>query len=288
MMLAPIQLGATVVYMARFSAVGALNAIKEHAVSLLFGVPSMFGAIYHLKNASADDFKSIYAIISGGEPLSATLREAFYQRFQTRLYEGYGLTETSPVVALNVPQSFRPGSVGKAVPGAIIQITDDDGKALPIDQSGEIWLKGPMIMKGYNNLPEETAQALTPDGFFRTGDLGKIDPDGFLHITGRIKELIIVAGEKASPREIEDVILKHPAVKEAAVVGKKDPGRGEIVVAFVTAKENQIIKSDEVRDFCRTQGLVPWKCPREVYVLDELPHSPTGKVLKRVLSERLV
>jgi long-chain acyl-CoA synthetase len=287
MMLAPIQLGATVIYTARFSAVGTLNAIKEHGVSLMFGVPSMYGAIAHLKNAGPEDFKSIYAIISGGEPLPAPLREGFKQRFGVPIYEGYGLTETSPVVALNTPQENKPGSVGKLVPGAEARITDDDGNALPQGQMGEIWLKGSMIMKGYYNLPAETAATLTADGYFKTGDIGHLDADGFLHITGRKKDLIIVAGEKASPREIEETLMRHPTVQEAAVIGKKDPGRGEVVVAFIVAREGQTPKADELRDFCRSQGLAQWKCPREVMMVTDLPRSPTGKVLKRELSARI-
>ncbi len=287
MMLAPIQLGATIIYLARFSAVAALNAVREHGVSLMFGVPSMFGAIAHLKNASAEDFKSIYAMISGAEPLPVSLREGFKQRFGVTLYEGYGLTETSPVVTLNVPHDNRPGSVGRAVPGAEIKIVGDDGKPAAVEQSGEIWLKGPMVMKGYHNLPKETAEALTADGYFKTGDLGKVEADGVLHITGRKKELIIVAGEKAVPREIEDVLLKHPAVAEAAVVGKKDASRGEVVVAFVIAKEGQTIKPEELRDFARGEGLMQWKVPREITVVEDLPRSPTGKVLKRVLAEQV-
>jgi long-chain acyl-CoA synthetase len=128
---------------------------------------------------------------------------------------------------------------------------------------------------------------LTPDGFFKTGDLGTIDADGFLHITGRKKEMIIVSGEKASPREIEDTLLRHPAVADAAVLGKKDPARGEIVVAFVIPKEGQTIAPDQLRDFCRDQGLAQWKCPREVRIVPDMPRSPTGKVLKRVLAEQL-
>jgi long-chain acyl-CoA synthetase len=287
MMLAPLQLGCTVIYIARFSAVATLNAIREHKVSLLFGVPSMFAAIAHLKNAGPDDFKSIYAMISGGEPLPRTLYDNFLQRFNVKIYEGFGLTETSPVVTLNVPQENRIGSVGKAVPGAIIKIVDENSAALPANQTGEVWLKGPMIMKGYHNLPSETAAALTADGFFKTGDLGKIDSDGFLHITGRKKEMIIIAGEKASPREIEDVLLRHPAVADAAVLGKKDPSRGEAVVAFVILKQGEQTTPEQLRDFCREQGLAQWKVPREISIVPDLPRSPTGKVLKRVLAEQL-
>jgi long-chain acyl-CoA synthetase len=143
-----------------------------------------------------------------------------------------------------------------------------------------------MIMKGYNNLPDETLAVLTPDGYFKTGDLGMFDADGFLHITGRKKDMIIVAGEKAFPREIEEVISRHPAVAEAAVVGKKDPQRGEVVVAFVIAKEGQTVQPDELRDFARTNGLAQWKVPREVFVVTDLPRNPTGKVLKRELVQR--
>jgi long-chain acyl-CoA synthetase len=287
MMLAPIQLGAPVIYMSRFSAVGAVQHIRERGVSLMFGVPSMFGAMLHLKNASADDFKSIYAMISGGEPLSSPIRDGFRDRFKVNLLEGFGLTETSPVVALNVPQDFRVGSVGKPLPGVTVKVVDENNNPLPQGQQGEVWLKGPMVMTGYHNLPDATAEALTADGYFKTGDLGHVDQDGFLFITGRKKDLIIVAGEKASPREIEEAILKNASVGDAAVVGKKDPGRGEVVVAFVTAKEGQTVTAEQVKETCRQHGLPQWKIPREVHVVPDLPRSPTGKVLKRVLAEQL-
>jgi long-chain acyl-CoA synthetase len=283
MMLAPVQLGAKIIYMARFSAPGAVEAIKKHEVSLVFGVPSMFGAIARLKSATPDDFQSIYAMICGGEPLNPVLREQFKARFGVDLLEGYGLTETSPVVALNTPAEHRPGSVGKTLPGVEVKIAGEDGQALPVGQDGEIWLRGPMVMTGYYQLPQATAESLTIDGFFKTGDIGKLDTDGYLYITGRKKEMIIVSGEKAVPREIEEVLMRHPAVAEAAVVGKKDPSRGEVVVAFVQLKEDQTAQENELRDFCRQQGLVAWKCPREVTILTDLPRSPTGKVLKRLL-----
>ena len=287
MMIAPVQLGAQVVYLARFSPVGALNAIREHKASLMFGTPSMYGAMLRLKDARPEDFRDMYALISGGEPLPATLREAWRQRFGVPLLEGYGLTETSPVVALNTPQVQKPGSVGKPLPNTHIRITDDQGQALPIGQIGEVWVKGPMVMKGYHNLPDETSNVLTADGYFKTGDLGKFDEEGFLFITGRKKDMIIVSGEKAYPREIEDVLMRHPSVAEAAVVGKKDPGRGEVVVAFVTAREGQSPKPDELREFSRSQGLAQWKVPREVHVVPEMPRSPTGKILKRELAQTL-
>ena len=287
MMLAPIQLGATIIYIARFSPVATLNAIREHKASIVFGIPSMFAALARLKDAKPDDFSHIYAMISGAEPLPTAVREAVKQRFNIPIYEGYGLSETSPVVSLNVPHNNRPGSVGQMVPRAEAKIVDDEGKTLPTDQIGEIWLKGPMIMKGYHNLPNETAAVLTADGYFKTGDLGKVDSDGYLHITGRKKDMIIVAGEKAFPREIEEILMQHESIAEAAVVGKKDPQRGEVVVAFVIPKEGQTVKPDELREFARTHNLAQWKIPREIFIVTELPRNPTGKVLKRELVEKL-
>ncbi len=284
MMLAPIQLGSSIVYMGRFSPVGTLNAIREHSISLMGGVPSMFAAMLRLKDASADDFKSIYAMICGAEPLPGTLREAFRARFGVELLEAYGMTETSLAIAANTPQKHKPGSVGTAIPGMEISIVDEAGNLVPQGQEGEIRVRGPMIMKGYNNLPAETAAVLTADGYFKTGDLGRFDAEGFLFITGRKKDLIIVAGEKAAPREIEEVLMAHPAVADAAVVGRKDGNRGEVVVAFIIPHEGNPPKPEELREFCRHKGLSQWKVPREIRVVQEFPRSPTGKVLKRELA----
>ena len=286
-MLAPMQLGATTVYIARFSPVGTIKAIREHGISVMAAVPSMYGALARLKDAGPADVQTLYAPLSGGEPLPANVREGFFQKFQKHILEGYGLTETIGPVTVNVPHARMDGSVGKPMPGVIIKITDDDGNALPQGQSGEVWLKGPMIMKGYFNLPQETTAAITADGFFKTGDLGRVDDQGFLYITGRKKDLIIVAGEKAVPREIEEALMKHPAVAEAAVLGKKDASRGEVVVAFIVLHEGQSPRPDELKEACRAQGLASFKVPREIIVVKEFPRSPTGKVLKRVLAEQL-
>lgn len=286
-MLAPIQIGATAVYIARFKPVAVLSAIREHRGTIVLGVPSMFAALLRVKEAQPEDFRQVYAMISGGEPLPAAVREGFAQRFGVTLYEGYGLTETGAVVALNTPDVNRPGSVGKPLPGVELRITDDAGNTLPLDKVGEIGVRGPMVMKGYHGLPEETALALSSDGYFRTGDLGTVDADGFLHITGRQKELIIVAGEKVAPREVEEVLMRHAAVAEATVVGKKDPVRGEVVVAFVIPREGQSPSPGELRDYARAQGLAQWQVPREIFIIADLPRSPTGKVLRRELAAKV-
>ena len=286
-LVAPVRLGSMVVYQARFSPVAALSAIREHQLSIVVAVPSMYGALARLKSAGPDDLASVYAALSGGEPLPGNVAAAFEAKFGRPLYEGYGLTETIGPIAFNVPGRRKGGSVGQPIPGAKIKITGDAGEAMPQGQQGEVWLRGPMIMSGYHNLPAETAEALTPDGYFKTGDLGHLDADGYLYITGRKKDLIIVAGEKAVPREIEEIIMTHPTVAQAAVVGRKDASRGEVVVAFVTAREGQEVKPEEIRDHCRAAGLMQWKIPREVFVAKELPMSPTGKILKRVLVDQV-
>lgn len=286
-MIAPITLGAPVVYMARFNGPGVINAIRKHHVSIIFGVPAMFGALLHVADASADDFKGFYAVLSGGEPMPTRMYQAFLKRFGLPLLEGFGMTETSPVLALNTPQANRPGSVGRPVPGVKIKVVDEDGNALPAGQTGELWFQGPMVTKGYYHLPDQTADVITADGFLKSGDLGHVDADGFLYITGRKKDLIISAGEKIAPREVEEVLLRHPGVAEAAVVGRKDESRGEVPVAFIVANPAHPAKPEDLRTFCRDQGLPAWKCPREVVVVEQLPRSPTGKVVKRALAEQL-
>jgi long-chain acyl-CoA synthetase len=283
MMLAPIQLGATIVYQSRFSPAGAVNAIRQHGISLVGGVPSMYAAMLRLKDASAEDFKTIYAMISGGEPLPATLVEAFRARFGVPLLDAYGMTETSLAIALNTPRAHKPASVGRPVPGMQVRIVDDAGNDVAVGQAGEIWVKGPMVSHGYHNLPAETADVMTADGYFKTGDLGKLDAEGFLFVTGRKKDLIIVSGEKVSPREVEEALMANLAVAEAAVVGRTDATRGEVVTAFVIPRQGMQLDPDDLREHCRRRGLPPWKVPREVHVVPDFPRSPTGKVLKREL-----
>lgn len=286
-MLAPMRLGCKTVYVGRFSPVATIKAIREHQLSILVAVPSMYGALIRLKDASPEDFQHVYAALSGGEPLPGAIREAFEARFNKPLLEGYGLTETIGPISFNVPEHRKPGSVGRAIPSAEIRIVDENGLSAVPGEIGEVWLRGPMIMKGYHNLPAITAEVLTTDGYFKTGDLGRLDSEGYLHITGRKKEMIIVAGEKAFPREIEDTLMQHPSVSEAAAVGKADASRGEVVVAFVILKEGTTSTAQELRDFCRDQALAQWKCPREITIVTDLPRSPTGKVLKRVLAQQV-
>ena len=249
-------------------------------------VPSMYGAMLSLKNASPDDFAHVYALLCGGEPASTALRESFQARFGKPLYQGYGLSETCGPIAVNAPHAARAGSVGQLVPGGTARVVDESGNVLSACDTGEIQLGGPTIMHGYLGLSDATRDALTDDGYFRTGDLGHLDSDGYLFITGRAKDMIIVGGEKLAPIEIEDLLLRHPSIAEAAVVARRDEGRGEVPVAFVVAREGHGVDLDAVRAHLKPFDLPGWKIPKNVHVVDTLPRSPTGKVLKRELSER--
>lgn len=286
-LIAPVTLGAKTVYTARFSPAGTIKAIREHDVSVMVAVPSMYNALARVKDAAPEDFRGLFMPLSGGEPLPGRVRETFRERFGCELMEGYGLTETCGPACVNHPAAHRPGSVGKMLPGIEVRIADDDGNAQPQGQIGEIWIRGPVVFRAYHNLPADTATAKTADGFFRTGDLGMLDEDGFLFITGRKKDMLIVSGENVYPREIEETIARMPGIVEAAVVGRPDEMRGEVPVAFVIVAEGQEVSAEAIRAHCRDAGLPNFKVPRDVHVVEDLPRSPTGKVLKRELSARL-
>ena len=189
--------------------------------------------------------------VSGGEPLSASVANEFFDKFGVRISEGYGLTETSPVTNWCLPAEYRARSVGRALPRVEQWIVDAQGNRLGANQDGEIRMRGPNIMQGYWNLPAETAQVFDDKGFFRSGDMGRLDDDGHLYITGRIKEMLIIAGENVFPREIEDVLNHHPSVKASAVIGAADESRGETALAFVEINEGFAFDEAALRAHCR-------------------------------------
>lgn len=291
--LIPLRGGCKAVYTARFIPKRIIELLREHRPSIFMAVPSMYGALLSLKEATADDFSSLKFAISGGEALPNAIFEAYLDRFKLHLLEGYGLTETSPVLNWSTPYAWKLHSVGKPLPKVKILILDENDRILPPGQDGEIVCAGPNIMKGYYRLPRQTERVfidLEPpdqtDGrrlrFFRTGDIGKLDGDGFLYITGRKKEMLKVAGEIVYPREVEEVLNKHPAIRDSAVIGKLDGLRGEVPVAFVEVREDQTFNESAVRSWCRDK-LAGYKVPREIRVVSLLPRSPTGKILKRHL-----
>ncbi|MFN4243833.1 MAG: class I adenylate-forming enzyme family protein [Tepidisphaerales bacterium] len=288
----PLVLGAKVVYSARFVPKKIIELFRLHRPTVFMAVPSMYGALLSVKEATREDFASLRMAISGGEPLPEAVRREMYDRFGVRLMEGYGLTETSPVVSWSTPDANRDGCVGKVLDNVDVKIVSEDGKVLPPGEAGEIWVSGPNVFHGYYRDPETTASVfaeLTPGGrkYFKTGDIGTLSPDGFLAITGRKKEMLIVGGLNVFPRTIEEVLCQHPGVRDAGVVGKVDDLRGEVPVAFVEMKEGAVFDEAELRQFCR-ERLAQYKVPREIYRVDSLPRTPTGKVLRRKLKEMLV
>ena len=285
--LLPLTMGLKAVYTARFVPGKILRLMREYRPTILVAIPSMYGALLQAKEAVADDFASLRFVVSGGEPLSDSVAERFYERFGVRINEGYGLTETSPVTNLCLPSEYRAHSVGRALPEIDQRIVDTaTGRSLPPHTDGEVWIKGPNVMRGYFGLTEETAKALTPDGYLRTGDIGRFDDDGHLFITGRIKDMLIVGGENVFPREIEEVLDKHPSIQASGVIGVKDPIRGELPVAFVELREGAVFDRASVLSHCRA-GLAGYKVPSEVRVLEKLPRNPTGKIMRRELRSML-
>jgi long-chain acyl-CoA synthetase len=269
----PLLLGSEVTYQTRFHPERSAAVMAERGVSAFIAVPSMFGLLARVKSHDRA-LAGIRLPVCGGEALPTAYQAAWRQRFGRDLLEGYGLTETSPVLAVNTPTENRPGTVGKALPGVEVRITGEDN---------EIQVRGPGVMKGYFNRPEENAAAFTADGWFRTGDMGRLDTDGYLSITGRIKELIIRGGEKVMPREVEDVLCQCPGVLEAAVIGEPDGDRGEAVVAFVTPGDTPPT-AEALREFCRGK-LAEFKVPRRITIARDLPRGPTGKLFKRALHD---
>ena len=218
-----------------------------------------------------------------GEPLPDAVYDGYAEKFDIRICEGFGMTETSPVPHMCLPHEERRGSVGKPVPRVQQRIIGADGETLGPDLDGELQLKGPNIMAGYFKDPEATAAAIIDDGWLRTGDMARADAEGFTSITGRIKEMLIIGGENVFPREIEDVLVRHADVALAAVIGVQDPSRGEVALAFVEPVPGSTPDPAALRTFCR-DFLAGYKVPREIRVLDELPKGATGKVQRRALN----
>lgn len=284
----PLVSGAKVVYSARFVPPKILSLMREHQPTTFIAIPSMYNALLHAKKADPEDFASLEYIVSGGEPLCDTIYNGFKERFGISICEGYGLTETAPVTHWCLPQHDRRGTVGQPLPRVEHRIVDPEtGNVLPANTDGEVQLKGPNVMKGYFKLPEQTAAVLDDEGWFKTGDMGRISEDNFLSITGRIKEMLIVGGENVFPREIEEALNTHDAVKDSAVVGLPDTMRGEVPIAYVELVEDASVESSELRSWCR-ERIAGYKVPKQVRFVDTLPRNPTGKIQRRALKERLL
>jgi long-chain acyl-CoA synthetase len=278
---AVLAVGGTLVLLPRFSAGEAAALIARHRVTFFGGVPTMYIALLQ----QDADLSTVRWCVSGGAPMPEEVMAAFEQRHGVILLEGYGLSETSPVASFTVPELPRTaGSIGYAVPGVELALLGDDGAFVTTPgERGEICVRGNNVMKGYWRNPEATAQAIV-DGWFRTGDIGVFDVHGAYRIVDRKKDLIIRGGYNVYPREVEEVLHRHPAVAQAAVVGVPHARYGEDVKAVVTLKPGATATAEEIVAWARPH-LAAYKRPRIVEIRDQLPVGPTGKVLKAALRD---
>jgi long-chain acyl-CoA synthetase len=272
--------GATLTLLPRFDGAKALHIIARDQVTIFEGVPTMYAAMLHSPAAADADTSSLRTCISGGAAMPVEILHAFEKTFGCIILEGYGLSETSPVASFNHPDAERkPGSIGTPVTGVEMRVVDANGADVPPGEVGEIAIRGHNVMKGYWNKPEATAEAI-PDGWFRTGDLARVDEDGYFFIVDRKKEMIIRGGYNVYPREIEEVLYEHPAVAEAAVVGIPHDSLGEEVGAAVALKPGATATPEELQAYVK-ERVAAYKYPRHVWLQDELPKGPTGKILRR-------
>ncbi len=272
--------GGLLTLLPRFEPRKALEIIERDRVSVFVGVPSMYGAMLNLPDRDRYDTSALRVCGSGGASMPVELMRGFEQAFGCAVLEGYGLSETSPVASFNHPDRERkPGSVGTPIAGVEMRVVDEADHDLPAGEIGEIVVRGANVMKGYWNRPEATAEAMR-GGWFHTGDLARVDSEGYFFIVDRKKDMIIRNGFNVYPREVEEVLYEHPAVREAAVVGVPHDQYGEEVGAAIALKQDACATAEELRGFVR-ERVAAFKYPRLVWIVDELPKGPTGKILKR-------
>jgi len=279
-LLAPLLTGATIVILERFTPEAVFTAIKKHRVTVFPAVATIFRRLLNSAAFAECDFSSLRRAIAGAAPCPWELAVEWRAKSATRIVRGYGMTE------LFRPLSFRagdpsdvPNAVGRAVPGVEIRLQADGGASR--DNIGELWIKSPAMMDGYLDAPDETNEVIV-DGWFKTGDLATVSPQGFVEIVGRKRERILRGGYSVFPQEVETVLLSHPAVAEAAVIGVPDADLDEEVAAFVSVKRDQRLSREELLVYCK-EHLARYKYPRKIHILAELPKGPTGKILKSAL-----
>jgi long-chain acyl-CoA synthetase len=263
---------------------GFVEILRKSRFTMFSGVNTLYAALIENKDFAALDFSQLRFCISGGMATQDVVARRWKQITGRPIVEGYGLSETSPVVAVNRPdiEEFS-GAIGYPQPSTLVSIRGADGAPVPIGERGELCVKGPQVMAGYWKRPKETAEATTADGFFRTGDVAVMGPDGLVRIVDRLKEMILVSGFNVYPNELENVLTEHPKVKEAAVIGAPDPRSGEVPIAFIVPRDPSVT-CEELAAFMH-ERLTGYKAPKRYEFRDALPKSAVGKVLRRVLKE---
>ncbi|MDQ2849625.1 long-chain fatty acid--CoA ligase [Dermatophilaceae bacterium Sec6.4] len=272
--------GSCLTLIPRFDAEKALQIVARDHVTVFEGVPTMYAGLLHAEGADKADMSSLRTCISGGSAMPVEVMKNFEEKFDCIVLEGYGLSETSPAASFNQPgQQRKPGSIGNEVRNVQMKLIDDDGQDVAQGEVGEIVVKGENVMKGYWGRAEATAEAIK-DGWFRTGDLAKVDEDGYFFIVDRKKDLIIRGGYNVYPREVEEALYEHESVAEVAVIGIPHDSLGEEVGAAVALKSGTNISEKDLQAFAK-ERLAAYKYPRSVWIVDELPKGPTGKILRR-------
>ncbi|MGA8006427.1 MAG: long-chain-fatty-acid--CoA ligase [Burkholderiales bacterium] len=263
---------------------GFVKELGKHRYNMITGVNTLFNALLHHPDFAKLDFSALRLSSGGGMAVQKAVADRWKEVTGTVLLEGYGLTETSPVATMNpFDLTGYSGSIGVPIPSTDIEIRDDEGKTLPVGGTGEICIKGPQVMAGYWQQPEETARVMTPDGFLRTGDIGVMDDKGFIRIVDRKKDMILVSGFNVYPNEIEQVVAMHPGVLECAAIGVADEHSGEVVKLYVVKKDPGLTEQD-ILAYCKEQ-LTGYKRPKHVEFRADLPKTNVGKILRRALRE---
>ena len=281
---APLISGATIILVPKFSPKEVFHLVKEQQATVFAGVPTMFNFLYQLPNSDVADFATIRLAISGGASMPVSLLHNFENKFNVRISEGYGLSEASPVTCFNpLIRERKAGSIGMSINNVENKVVNEYGDEVPVGEVGELIVRGPNVMKGYYKMPEDSAFALR-DGWLYTGDLARMDEEGYFYIVDRKKDMIIVGGYNVYPREVEEVFYAHPEVVEAAVVGFPDPDFGEAVHAYVVVKD-EAVTEEVLMAYCK-EHLAKYRVPKEIEIIDELPKNTTGKILRRSLKEQ--
>ena len=265
---------------------GFVKELRRHPPMFFMGVNTLFNALMNTAGFSELDFSRLVASVGGGMAVQRAVAERWQQITGCVITQGWGLTEASPAGCINplVGVGFT-GAVGLPLPSTEISIRDDDGRELGLNTPGEICLRGPQVMRGYWQRPDETAKVMLPDGWLRTGDIGRMDDRGYVFIEDRKKDMIIVSGFKVFPNEVEDVVAHHPGVAEVAAVAQADERAGEVVALFVV-KKDPALTAESILDYCQ-KYLTGYKLPRHIYFRSELPKTNVGKILRRALRDQL-
>lgn len=279
--LSALYCGATTVIVENFHPKDTVKTIFEEKATIVCGVPTMYN--YYLMVGSPEVFQSVRCFVSGGASLPVEVTANFKHKIGISIVEGYGLSEASPVVAVNPMEHVKVGSIGVPLEDVEVKIVDGEGHELPVSEVGELTVNGPNVMKGYFNLPEVTARTIV-DNWLHTGDLAYKDEDGYLFIVDRLKDIIIVSGMNVYPREVEEVIYQYAGIVEATVIGVPDKTRGEAVAAFIVTEDNKTFDKKGFKKFLR-EKLANFKLPREIILKETLPKNATGKIMKKTLRE---